>query len=64
MIWLFGKKGEKDEIVAPSNLLDLMNTTTTSVGDLRSGGGFGYVLFGSGLLFVLAALLFFSKIAQ
>jgi hypothetical protein len=63
MFSIFGKKSE-EKVVAPSNLLDLMNTTTKFVGDLRSGGGFGYVLFGSGLLLVVSALLFFSKIAE
>jgi len=62
-MWPFNKKS-KDEAISPVNLFDLMNTTTKFVGDLRSGGGFGYVLFGSGLLLVLSALIFFAKIAQ
>ncbi len=47
---------KKPKHEAPSGLVALMDPTVTFVGRLHALGGVGYVLLGTGLLFVLAGL--------
>lgn len=61
-MWPFKRKHDNKEL--PLGLFDLMESTTGFINSLRAGGGFGYVLFGSGFLLVLCAVFLASWVAQ
>jgi len=62
-MWPFHRHPEEKELT-PGSLFDLMDSTTRFVGALRAGGGFSYVLFGSGLLLVVCTLFLGVRIAE